>query len=103
MRDAGATWQEIANQCVLIGDSGTDWNAAKKNGMAFIGVTYGFQEVAPADFLAKTVPQLEGLDHYAQIYLQIGREIGYLAKPTVVGISRKMTPTKPQAYPAGAV
>lgn len=80
---------KTADQCVLIGDSGTDWNAAKENRMAFIGVTYGygFQQVAQADFLAETVTQLESLIHYARIYLRISREIRCLAKPAVVGIN----------------
>lgn len=60
---------------------GLERSQEKRDGV-YLTYGYGFQEVAPADFLAKTVPQLEGLDHYAQIYLQIGQEIGCLAKPT---------------------
>ena len=76
-------------QCILVGDSITDLNAARENHVPFIGVGYGYgaKEIAQADFIAENVAQLGSLLHYMMIYQRITRDLSYLPKPVTVGIN----------------
>ena len=47
-------------QCVMVGDSITDFTAARENGVPFIGVTYGYDArgISDAEILANDMTQL---------------------------------------------
>ena len=53
------------SETILIGDTNFDRDAAKKAGIAFVGVTYGYSEnpddLAGADHVVDTVAQLQAL------------------------------------------
>ena len=75
--------------CLMIGDSATDFTAAKDNKISFIGVSYGFgaEEIQNDATMIDNPSQILGEIFRTQIYAQIENDIRRLSKPIVIGVN----------------
>ena len=62
-----------SNECLMVGDSITDFTAAKENHIPFIGVSYGYgtEDIKSANAIENNVTQLNSLIHQLMIFLKL--------------------------------
>lgn len=84
-----AETKQDSRQCLMVGDSITDFNAARDNKIPFVGVSYGYgtNDIASADEMANDVMQLNRIIHRCLIFSRIEEEIRGLEKPVIIGIN----------------
>lgn len=85
MKDAGIS----ADDCIMIGDSITDIQAAQDNNIPCICVTYGYgtEEVIKADAVAENVNELGSLIDQFLLYQKIVKDIKSLRNPMLIGVN----------------
>ncbi|SHI65982.1 HAD hydrolase-like protein [Lutispora thermophila] len=89
LKDFLVTQQLSTENCIMIGDSATDFAAAQENDMPFIGVSYGYGSDKIKD-MAVMIDNVEkiGTEIYKTfIYSKIEKEVANLKKPIVLGVN----------------
>lgn len=79
----------IPEDCLMVGDSVTDLNAAKDNMIPFVGVSYGYgaKDIANSSVSIDNIEQLKGEIYRVLIYAHIENNISRLKRPAMLGIN----------------